>query len=68
LVGVVAEAEATSSEKVTVTVPVLAFAEQFVTVGGIVSQSGIGNVTAAVTVHVGFGETPPGMKAITVTI
>jgi hypothetical protein len=58
LAGVVAEVESTSSEKVMVTVPVLAFAEQLATVGGVVSQSGIWNVTVAITVHVGVGETP----------
>jgi len=39
LVGVVAEAESTFSEKVTVTIPVLVFAEQLITVGGFVSGS-----------------------------
>ncbi len=58
LAGVVAEVESTSSEKVMVTVPVLAFAEQLATVGGVVSQSGIWNGAVAFTVHVVIGEIP----------
>jgi len=44
LVGVVAEAESTFSEKVTVMVPVVVFAEQLATVGGIVSGGAVVHV------------------------